>query len=360
MVIELFDYDAELSRYNVRLRAVAGVGPADRVLDIGCGTGQTTRDAARSAPSGSALGVDVSRPMVDRARALGAEEGIRNVSFERADAQVHPFAPEGFTLGLSRFGTMFFTDPVAAFTNIGRALRPGARLVQLVWQAYHRQEWSTAIRQALAADRMAPAGHGHGAFSLADPTVTAGVLTAAGFTAVEITEVREPIYYGPAAADARDALFELRMVQELVAGLDAAATARALDRLLVMLDAHDTGAGVWFDSSAWLVTARRGPAGKASVGSCLPHAGNRLTLGRGGHPVADVEKRGDDHPEPSPPGEAQPRHVQQHVDQRREREEHDSEQRPDPGVEGRVDQRRPGDPDDEQAEPREDPTDDRE
>jgi hypothetical protein len=102
-----------------------------------------------------------------------------------------------------------------------------------------------------------PAGLGDDAFSLADPTVAAGVLTAAGFTAVEITEVREPIYYGPDAASARDALFDLRMVRDLVADLDAAATARALDRLLAMLDAHDTGEGVWLDSGAWLVTARR-------------------------------------------------------------------------------------------------------
>lgn len=252
---EVFDYDAELSRYNVRLREAAGVRTDDRVLDIGCGTGQTTRDAARSATAGSALGVDVSRPMVDRARQLS--EGIRNISFEQTDAQVHPFAPEGFTLGLSRFGTMFFTDPVTAFANIGRALRPGARLVQLVWQDYDRQEWSSAIRQALAGDRKAPAGLGHGAFSLADPAVATGLLTAAGFTAVEITEIREPVYYGPDAASARDAVFDLRMVQDLVADLDAAATARALDRLLAMLDAHDTGEGVWFDSGAWLVTARR-------------------------------------------------------------------------------------------------------
>lgn len=250
---ELFDYDAELSRYHVRLRAAADVRTDDRVLDIGCGTGQTTRDAASSATSGSAHGVDLSGSMLDRARQLS--EGIRNVTFEQADVQVHPFAPGGFSLGLSRFGTMFFTDPVAAFTNIGRALRPGARLVQLVWQANDRQEWTSAIRQALAGDRTA--GPDHGAFSLADPTVTTGVLTAAGFTAVEITEVREPVYYGPDTASARDALFELRMVQGLIADLDATARARALDRLQAMLDAHDTGEGVWFDSGAWLVTARR-------------------------------------------------------------------------------------------------------
>ncbi|WP_331767768.1 class I SAM-dependent methyltransferase [Embleya sp. NBC_00896] len=262
----MFDYDAELSRYNVRLRAAAGVRTADRVLDIGCGTGQTTRDAAGSAPFGSALGVDLSGPMVDRARRLSEKGGIRNVAFERADAQVHPFAPGGFTLGISRFGTMFFTDPVAAFANIGWALRPGARLVQLVWQAEDRQEWFGAIRHALAGGGMAPAGLGDGAFSLADPTVAAGVLTAAGFTAIEITEVREPIYYGPDAARARDALSNLRMVEDLVADLDAAATARAFGRLPATLDAHDTGEGVWFDSRAWLVTARRAVVGSVETG----------------------------------------------------------------------------------------------
>ncbi|MET0234713.1 MAG: class I SAM-dependent methyltransferase [Kibdelosporangium sp.] len=254
---ELFDYDAELSRYNVRLRAAAGVRTVDRVLDIGCGAGQTARDAARSATSGNALGVDVSGPMVDRARRLSAQEGIRNVGFERADIQVHPFAPAGFTLGISRFGTMFFADPVAAFTNIGRALRPGSRLVQLVWQAGDRQEWAGAVRQALTGDRTVPAGLRASAFSLADPAVTTGVLTAAGFTGIEITAVNEPVYYGPDATSARDALVELGMVENLVSHLEAAARARAVDRLLTMLDAHDTGEGVWFDSGAWLVTAHR-------------------------------------------------------------------------------------------------------
>ncbi|MCT2582392.1 class I SAM-dependent methyltransferase [Actinophytocola gossypii] len=250
----MFDYDAELSRYDVRLRAAADVRTADRVLDIGCGAGQTTRAAARAATSGSALGVDLSRPMLDRARHLSERDGIRNIDFECADAQLHPFPPADFTLALSRFGTMFFAEPVAAFTNIARALRPGARLAQLVWQTHDRQEWSTAVRYALSGDRQAPP---HAAFSLADPTATAGVLTAAGFTAVEITDVREPVHYGEDTAAARDALFELGMVQGLVADLDSTEKARALDRLTTMLDDHDTGDGVWFDSAAWLVTARR-------------------------------------------------------------------------------------------------------
>jgi len=255
----MFDYDAELSRYHVRLQAAADVQPDDRVLDIGCGTGQSTRDAARSATSGRALGVDLSRPMLDRARQLSEEEGVSNIAFELADAQVHPFSPGEFTIGLSRFGTMFFADPVAAFTNIGRALQPGSRLVQLVWQAYERQEWTIAIRQALAGvDTDAPpVGLTRAAFSLADPTVTFGVLTAAGFTGVEITELREPIYYGADAAAAHEALSGLGMVEDSVSDLDATERAHARDRLMTLLDAHDTGDGVWFDSRVWLVTALR-------------------------------------------------------------------------------------------------------
>jgi SAM-dependent methyltransferase len=255
----VFDYDAELRRYNLRLRQAAEVRPDDRVLDVGCGTGQATREAARAATSGTAVGVDLSPAMVDRARQLSEEEGIPNVGFELADAQTHPFAPGTFTVGVSRFGTMFFPDPVAAFTNIWRAMRPGARLVQLVWQAHDQQEWTGAIRSALAGpgSQKAPTGLTHAAFSMADPAVATGVLTEAGFTAIEISDVREPIYYGPDAASALEALSGLGMAEDLVADLDAVERARALERLLALLDAHDTGEGVWFDSGAWLITVFR-------------------------------------------------------------------------------------------------------
>lgn len=253
----MFDYDSELVRYHQRLWASLDIQAGDHVLDIGCGTGQTTRDAARAASPGTALGVDVSDQMLAQARQHAESDGLDNVRFVRADAQTHAFSPEHFSLGVSRFGTMFFSDPEAAFANIGRALRPGARLVQLVWQASDRQEWVGAVRQALTGARSVPTAPDHGAFSLADPTVTANILTTAGFTSVEATEVHEPVYYGPDAPSAKDALVELRMVDGLTADLDAAAAAAALDRLMTMLDAHDTGNGVWFDSRAWLVVAQR-------------------------------------------------------------------------------------------------------
>ena len=252
---DLFDYDAELRLHNEHFRAAARVGSRDRVLDIGCGTGQSTREAARAAVDGSAVGVDISAPMLERARLLSAEQGLTNTTYQQADAQVHRFPAASFDLCISRFGTMFFADPVAAFTNIGRALRPAARLVLLVWQERDRNEWATAIRQALTAAPVT--SRGPDAFSLADPAVTEGILTAAGFADVSFTDVHEPVYYGPDSATAFDAVLRLLKFKDLLADLDAAAAEQARTRLRSTLDAHDSGGGVYFDSRAWIVTARR-------------------------------------------------------------------------------------------------------
>ncbi|MFB8275296.1 class I SAM-dependent methyltransferase [Nocardia colli] len=248
-----FDYDAELRRYHRRLRDAIEVKPGDQVLDIGCGTGQLTRDAARLAHQGGALGVDISTTMLATAVQLSAAEDVDNVRFEQADAQTHPFPPDHFDLAVSRFGTMFFADPVAAFTNIGRALRPGSRLVQLVWQAGDQQEWVVAIRAALAgAPITAPVG---GAFSLADPATARSILTAAGFTEVDVTDAAEPVYYGKDPEDGVDSVLALRMAGELLSEFDAAETERALDRLRAVMTAHHTADGVWFGSRAWIITA---------------------------------------------------------------------------------------------------------
>ncbi len=105
------DYDAELRLHTEVLRRAWAIRPSDHVLDIGCGSGQTTRQAARLARAGSAVGIDISAPAIARARELAWAEGLHNVTFERADAQTHRFAVECFDLVISRFGTMFFDDP---------------------------------------------------------------------------------------------------------------------------------------------------------------------------------------------------------------------------------------------------------
>jgi len=253
-------YDAELHALHQRLRAAMLVGGADRVLDVGCGTGQTARDAARAAAQGSVLGVDISEAMLERARDRSAEEGVSNVTFERGDAQTHVFQPAFFDLIISRFGSMFFADPVAAFTNIGRAARPGARLVLLVWQSEERNEWATAIRQALAGGATAQPTTGLDPFSMADPDVVGAILGAAGFVDIDLADVQEPVYYGPDAAAALDLVRSMKQPRDLLARLDAPAAERALIRLRELLAAHQTARGVLFESRAWLVTARRARA----------------------------------------------------------------------------------------------------
>ncbi|MGC1754044.1 MAG: class I SAM-dependent methyltransferase, partial [Trebonia sp.] len=121
-------YDIVNSGFNEPLLDAAGIGETSRVLDVGCGNGKLTRLAASRAPHGQATGLDLSGPMLARARARAAEEGIGNVTFEQGDAQVYPLPPGGFDVAVSRFGVMFFGDPIAAFANIGRGLRAGGRL----------------------------------------------------------------------------------------------------------------------------------------------------------------------------------------------------------------------------------------
>ena len=253
------DYDAELRLHNERLRVATGVRATDHVLDIGCGTGQTTREAARVAESGHALGVDISAGMLDRARQLSEEEGLLNVSYEQADAQVHRFASEHFDLCISRFGTMFFTDPVAAFTNIGVALRPSARLVLMVWQDQDRNEWASAIRRALAAASALPvlSAESWEPFSLGDPGTVKGILGSAGFVEIGFSDVNEPVYYGPDSAGAYDFVSGFMMTKELLTELDPSKREHAIERLRATLVEHETDGGVWFDSRAWIVTARR-------------------------------------------------------------------------------------------------------
>jgi SAM-dependent methyltransferase len=253
------DYDAELRLHNEVLRRAYGIRQDDRILDIGCGTGESTRDAARAAVAGSALGVDLSAQMIERARELSDAEGLRNVTYKQADAQIHRFPSGYFDIGISRFGTMFFADPVAAFANIGRALRPGARLVMMVWQDHDRNDWSVSIQRSLVGSEVAPPlpPRDKNPFSLADATTVERILDAAGFGGATFADVHEPVYYGRDASAALDFVRGLWSTNDMLKRLDQASAERALERLRETLAAHEGARGVWFDSRAWIVTARR-------------------------------------------------------------------------------------------------------
>ncbi|MCW6006501.1 class I SAM-dependent methyltransferase [Micromonospora sp. CPCC 205371] len=248
----------ELRLLGARFRAATQVGRHDRVLDIGCGTGDSTRDAGRAAVAGSVLGIDVSAPVLERARRLTEQAGLRNVSYLQADAQLHRFPPEHFDVCISRFGAMFFADPVAAFTNIGRALRPGARLVLMAWQSRDRNEWYTTVRDAIGAGVPEPsAAVGEDPYALADPATTTAILAAAGFADVGVTEVREPVYYGPDTAAAYEFVTSMSYTQKLLATMDAQTAERAHRRLRAALAEHDTGSGVYIGARTWIITGRR-------------------------------------------------------------------------------------------------------
>jgi SAM-dependent methyltransferase len=252
------DYDAELQLHDEVLRRACSIRAGDRVLDIGCGSGRTTRDAARSAGEGSALGVDVSASMIERARELAKAESVHNVAFEQGDAQVHRFPEGGFDLVISRFGTMFFDDPFAAFANIAVALRPAGRLVMMVWQEHEHNEWSVAIERALGAEGSPdPGPEGREPFSLADQDTVEAILGAAGFGAATFTDVHQPVYYGPDVAAALEWVGGFSSTRASLKRLDAAAAERALERLGEALAAHASERGVWLDSRAWIIEARR-------------------------------------------------------------------------------------------------------
>ena len=243
--------------YDAALWHAAALTPTDRVLDVGCGTGSTTRAAARQASAGTVLGVDLSGPMLEVARRRAAAEGLANVSFLQADAQVHPFPEASVDVVVSRTGAMFFADPVAAFTNLARALRPGGRLALLVWQGADRNEWFGAFTTALAAGREPPAPPpgAPGPFAFADPARVREVLTAAGLAEVAVAGHEQPEWFGPGVAAAQDLV--LGLLGWLLDGLDESGRAAATAALRDTLTAHEQPDGVWFASAAWLVTARR-------------------------------------------------------------------------------------------------------
>jgi SAM-dependent methyltransferase len=253
-------YEGLSAGFTPALLDAAAIAPTDQVLDIGCGCGATTRLAARAARDGAALGVDLSGPMLRQAATDAAAEGLTNVTFERADAQVHPFPPASFNIAISRFGVMFFADPLAAFTNIASALTPGGRLAFLCWQDLTRNQWvavpaSAALAHVPFPDLGAP--DQPGPFSLADPDRTTQLLTDAGYSDITTIGIDAPMRLGDDADDAVAFLSGIGVARTLLATVDPDTAQQALTAVRDALQPYQQPDGLSLDGAAWLVTALR-------------------------------------------------------------------------------------------------------
>lgn len=242
-----------------RLGVVAG----KRILDVGCGCGQTLLQLAELAgPSGHVLGVDISPPMLERARERIA--GRPAIALALGDAQAYAFAPGAFDAVYSRFGVMFFDDPRAAFRNLRAAARPGGRLAFVCWQALAKNPW--AARPLEAVMRLLPESampdmlrEGRpGPFFLSDPARVPAILGDAGWKDVSVEPVEMPLHLGGAATLDEAVEYSLQIGPAARAMADAPEMLRpALEAALrEALAPFASARGVWLDGAALVVVAR--------------------------------------------------------------------------------------------------------
>lgn len=249
-------FDGAIRLHHARLMEAAAIKPDDRILDIGCGTGQTTRDAARAATNGHVTGIDLSEAMLQRAREIATAEGISNTTFIRGDAQSYPFDNGAFTAAISRTGTMFFGDQVRAFSNIARALQPGAPLTIGSWRGIEHNEWLRTFVAVLAAGRQMPTPppDAPGPFAHGDRERVTGILRNAGFTDITFDAHDAPMYFGTTPTNGFDIMRQ--QLGWMVRDLDEPNRTAALDALRASLEEHHTPDGVAYGSSMWIIRAR--------------------------------------------------------------------------------------------------------
>lgn len=256
--------DAQIAPYARIILDRAAVRTGERVLDIGCGCGASTLEAAsRVAPNGSATGVDISRPMLERARARAAAGAVSNVTFEEGDAQTLPFAAAEFDAAISRFGVMFFADSTAAFANIRRALKPGGRLAFICWRRMIENSWVTIPLRAVAQHvelPPPPEQNAPGPFAFADAERLRSILASAGFSGVSIDkhDARMPVGSDGTLDEAVDFALTTGPVTAVLADKPESVLAAVRTSVRSALASHHTAQGVLLDAAAWLVSARNG------------------------------------------------------------------------------------------------------
>ncbi|MGK4001563.1 methyltransferase domain-containing protein [Sorangium sp. So ce1036] len=239
----------------------AGVAAGERVLDVGCGLGETTLEIGRRVgPGGSALGLDISAPMLERARAAARAAGAVNVAFERADAQTAAL-PGPFDVLYSRFGVMFFAEPEAAFANLRKALRRGARLAFICWRSLPENPWLHV--PAMAAARHLPLPQpdprAPGPFAFADAARVRELLSRAGFVRVHHEPLDQEISVAGGASLDEAVDFLLQMGPTAAALREAKPAQELVER--VRADVREAVApyhgpeGARMAGAAWVVTA---------------------------------------------------------------------------------------------------------
>jgi SAM-dependent methyltransferase len=253
--------DAQIAPFGAAAMEALRVASGERVVDIGCGCGDTTLALARKVgPTGRVLGVDVSGPMLDRARERVAEAGLRNVELVQDDAQTHVFTPESADALFSRFGVMFFADPVAAFRNLRTALVPGGRLGFACWQALPDNPWmAVPLRAAAQHVQMPPppAPDAPGPFAYADRTRLERILGAAGFATVDVRDFSPDLVVGGGGGldVAVELMLNLGPMAALLRDADVARVASVAEAVREAIRPYATSAGVVMPSKAWIVTA---------------------------------------------------------------------------------------------------------
>ena len=242
------------------LLAAAAARSGERVIDIGCGCGATTLDvAAVTGATGRALGLDISEPMIERARERAAELSVP-AEFLVADATVHDFTSERADLMISRFGVMFFTDPALSFTNMRSGLRPGGRLAFACWREPRLNPWLTlplraAIRHAPKLPELGP--EDPGPFSFADEARVRRILGAAGFgdVTLEPRDLELDTAVGGGIENALASALEIGPASRVLQDQPDEVKAAAKAEIRAALEPHQRGDGVWLGAAIWIVRA---------------------------------------------------------------------------------------------------------